>query len=61
MGVAIVLFGIWLTFEVLSPDIPLWVLIYPLVIIGIGMGLIVFYNEEDRIEKRKDLKARKVK
>lgn len=61
MGIAIIIFGVWLTFKVLSPEIPLWVLIYPLVTIGIGIGLIIFNKEEDKIEKRKDLKERKTK
>ncbi len=61
IGIAVIAFGLWLTFKLIEESVPPWVLIYPLVIVGTGIGLIVFYKEEDRVEKRKDLKKRKTK
>ncbi len=61
MGIAFILFGLWLAYEIILDETSLWILLYPLLSIGIGIGLIVLYKEEDIIEKRKDLKEKKTK
>ncbi len=65
IGVAFIVFGIWLGFKILSSDASngelFWILIYPLFSIGIGIALIIFYKAEGRIEERKDLKKAKSK
>ncbi len=65
IGMAFIVFGIWLCFKILSSDISdselIWILIYPLFSIGIGIALIIFYKEEGKIEQRKDLKEKKSK
>jgi len=61
LGTAIILFGIWLSFKIISKGEPLFVLIYSLFAIGIGIALIIFYKEESKIEERKDLKSKKTK
>ena len=54
-GVILVVFGIWLFFKILrGTENILWLYIYPAVIIIIGIGLMVFWKSEDRIEERKD-------
>lgn len=65
IGMVFIVFGIWLGFKILSSDVAntelIWVLIYPLFSIGIGIALIIFYKEEGKIEQRKDLKEKKSK
>lgn len=61
IGAALILFGIWLLFELLSSNVPILIMIYPLASIGIGIALIILYKEEDKIEERKDLKSKKSK
>ena len=56
IGIAFILFGIWLISKILSSTEPIWLLIYPLFSIGIGIALIIFYKEEGKIEQRKDIK-----
>ena len=54
-GVCLVVFGIWLFFKILSMSERLWwFFIYPAVILIIGIGLILFWKSEVRIEERKD-------
>ena len=59
IGAALILFGIWLLFKLLSSNVPILILIYPIASIGIGIALIMLYKEEDKIEERKDLKPKK--
>lgn len=59
IGIILIIFGIWLFFTVWSSDEPIWVLLYPLFSIGIGIALIILYRQEDIIEERKDLKSKK--
>ena len=61
IGAGLVLFGIWLLFQILSSDTHLLLLLYPLFSIGIGIALIVLNKEEGKIEERKDLKSKKSK
>ncbi len=61
IGIGLIILGVWGFFKIFSSDIPVLVLIYPLFSIGIGIALIIFYKEEDKIEERKDLKAKKPK
>jgi len=56
IGMILIVFGIWLFFKILNSNTPFLVLIYPIAIIIIGISLILFYKEEDKIEERKDLK-----
>ncbi len=59
IGAIVILFGIWLVYKVLSsPEAPNWLLIHISVMILIGIGLIVFFRAEGKIEQRKDLKSR---
>jgi xanthine/uracil/vitamin C permease (AzgA family) len=54
VGIIIILLSLILMAAILTSDVPYGVLIYPLVGIGIGIALIVFWKEEDIIEERKD-------
>ncbi|GAH03450.1 unnamed protein product [marine sediment metagenome] len=59
IGIALIILGIFLAYEVItSTEAPNWLLIHLLVLIGIGIGLIVFFRAEDKIEKRKDIKGK---
>ena len=58
IGIVLILIGIWGCFKVLSSDETIWILIYPLFSIGIGLALIIFYKEEGKIEGRKDIKKK---
>jgi len=58
IGMAFIIFGIWLTYIVLTGSAPIWVLIYPLISIGIGIALIILYDQENKIEQRKDIKTK---
>ncbi|MFC1685463.1 hypothetical protein ACFLZZ_00390 [Nanoarchaeota archaeon] len=60
-GIIIIFLGLWLLIALISDNAPLIALIWPLVFIGTGMGLIILYKEEDKIERRKDLKERRTK
>jgi len=61
IGIALILLGIFGVFKILSSSTSIFILIYPLLSIGIGTALIIFYKEEDKIEERKDLKKKKSK
>jgi len=61
IGIASIIFGIWLFFKIIYSNVPYLILIYPIAAIGIGIALIVLYKEEDKIEERKDLKSKKSK
>ena len=62
IGVVCILAGLYWAYEVITtPDIPNWLLIHLIVLIGVGVGLIIFFKEEDIIEQRKDLKSSKPK
>ncbi len=61
IGMVFIVFGIWLGFKILSSNVSIFILIYPLLSVGIGIALIVFYKEEEKIEQRKDLKEEKSK
>ena len=58
IGIICILFGIWLGYTLLSSNTSIFVFIYPLASIGIGIALIILYKEEDKIEQRRDLKAK---
>jgi len=61
-GVAITIIGIWLSLEVLaSNEAPLLILIWTLIITAVGIAMIIFNKEEDKIEQRKDIKTKKPK
>ena len=62
LGIIITFVGIWLSTKViLSQTTPLFVLIYTVIIILVGIGIIAFHKEEDKIEQRKDIKIQKHK
>ena len=58
-GVAIIILGIWITLEILADKAPIFILIYPIIIIGLGIAMIILNKEEDKVEQRKDLKPKK--
>ncbi len=55
-GALFILIGICIFFEIIYSEAPFLILIYPLVLIGLGIGLVVLNKEENKIEQRKDLK-----
>ena len=62
IGGVLILFGIYLSYKVLtSPETPNWILIHISIITLIGVGLIVFFRAEDKIEQRKDINNKKDK
>ncbi len=57
IGIVCILAGLYWVYEVITtPKTPNWLLIHLSILIGIGIGLIIFFREEDKIEQRKDLK-----
>ncbi len=62
IGIACILVGAYWAYNVIiNPEFPMFLLIHLFVLIGVGIGLIVFFKEEDKIEERKDLKSKKSK
>ena len=61
IGVLLILVSVFGFFKILVAEISLFVLIYPLVGVGVGIAMIILYREEDKIEERKDLKSLKSK
>jgi len=61
-GIILILLSLWFGhFLISAGDAPGFVFIYPLVGIGLGIGLIILNKEESKIEKRKDLNSKKTK
>ena len=61
-GVAIIILGIWIALEVAADnEAPLFILIYPAIMIIVGLAMIILNKEEDKIEQRKDIKTNKPK
>tara|TARA_Y100000310_G_C20527440_1_gene736774 strand:+ start:367 stop:570 length:204 start_codon:yes stop_codon:yes gene_type:complete len=59
IGIVMILFGFYWVYEVLSdPEIPNFLLIHLSFFIAIGIGLIVFFKAENKIEERKDIKKK---
>jgi ABC-type nickel/cobalt efflux system permease component RcnA len=62
IGIVCILAGLYWTYEVItSPDVPNWLLIHLSILIITGIGLIVFFREENKIEQRKDINNKKDK
>ena len=62
IGTILVILGIWFTYNIISSEeTPNWLLIHVSVMIILGLGLIILYREEDKIEPRKDLNKKKSK
>ena len=61
IGIVCILIGVWLTYKLLNSEEPFWLIIYLVILIGVGIGLIVFNKAEEKIEERKDLKSKKSK
>jgi len=60
IGAVLIIFGIFLAYKTISStETPNWLLIHISVMILIGVGMIVFFKEESKIEQRKDIKTRK--
>ena len=58
IGIICILAGILGAYEVLISEASNWILIHLFILIGIGIALIVFYKQEDKIEQRKDIKSK---
>jgi hypothetical protein len=55
IGVALIILGIWISLEVIADtSAPLFILIYPAIMIAIGIAMIILNKEEDKVEQRKD-------
>jgi len=61
IGIGLIIVGVWGFFRIFSSEAHILFTLYPLFSIGIGIALVVLNKEEDKIEERKDLKARKSK
>ena len=58
-GVAIIILGIWIALEVAADnEAPLFILIYPAIMIIVGIAMIILNKEEDKVEQRKDIKTK---
>ena len=58
IGIIFILAGIYWIYRVISnSEIPNWLLIHLAVLIGVGIGLIIFNKAENIIEQRKDIKS----
>ena len=61
-GLLTIVFGLGIFSLVLKePNAQIWVFVYPIIIIIIGISIIIFRKEESKIEQRKDLKPKKSK
>ena len=57
IGSICILAGLYWAYEVVStPETPNWLLIHLSVLILVGIGLIIFFRAEGKIEQRKDIK-----
>ena len=62
IGIACIIAGIyWAYLVISSAETPNWLLIHLSVLIGVGVGLIIFNKEEAKVEQRKDIKEKKSK
>tara|TARA_Y100000310_G_scaffold345263_1_gene463203 strand:+ start:3111 stop:3320 length:210 start_codon:yes stop_codon:yes gene_type:complete len=62
IGIVCILAGLYWVYKVItSPDAPLWLLIHLSILIGVGIALIIFFKEENKIEQRKDIKNKEDK
>ena len=60
IGIACILAGFWWSYKVVStPETPNWLLIHLSVLILVGVLLIGFSKEEQKIEQRKDINKKK--
>ena len=58
IGVVLLALGTWISLEVLTGEkAPIFLIIYPAIMIGIGIALIALNKEEDKVEQRKDNRA----
>ena len=56
-GTALIILGIWIAIEIFaSQETPLLILIYPAIMIGLGIAMIILRKEEDKVEQRRDKK-----
>jgi len=58
IGAVCILAGLYWVYVVLTSDAPNWLLIHLSILIAVGIGLIVFFRAEDKIEERKDIKRK---
>ncbi len=58
IGIICIILGAWIIFKIFSSNTPLWVAVYPLILIILGIGLIIFFKEEEKVEQRKDIKKK---
>ena len=59
IGIVCIIAGLWWSYKVLtSAEAPNWLLIHLSVLIAVGVGLIVFFRAEDKIEERRDIKKK---
>ena len=57
IGIICILAGLYWAYNVVTnPEYPIFLLIHLSILIGIGITLIVFNKEEQKIEQRKDIK-----
>jgi|TARA_B100001971_G_C18155755_1_gene518442 hypothetical protein len=62
IGIVFILAGLYWSYEVITtPETPNWLLIHLSVLILVGIGLIIFFRAEGKIEQRKDLNKNKAK
>jgi len=59
IGIGCILAGVFWAYKVIiSKEAPNFLLIHLSVLIGVGIALIVFNKEEEKVEQRKDMKKK---
>lgn len=59
VGIALIILGIWIVAEIVADaEAPLFILIYPAIMIIVGIAMIILNKEEDKVEQRKDIKTK---
>ena len=54
-GIGVILFGIWIGYEVtFAEEFSWWLYSYPIIIIASGIAMMIFWKSEDIIEERQD-------
>jgi phosphate/sulfate permease len=62
IGIILTILGLWISLKIITSDeAPLLVLIYPAIMIGLGIAMIILNKEESKIEQRKDINTKKPK
>ena len=59
VGIILTLLGLWISLKIITSDeTPLLVIIYPAIMIALGIAMIILNKEESKVEQRKDINTK---